>query len=370
MSAKDDEAAEYLSENNYSDAINNYRAQAKSPIFENNWDGYSGTNGEKLAERIRTGCERLSGGVVRFELLDPDGYDMLADALALPAEIYYEEYTYVGKGRGNYREDDSFRGEMTVNTCDETEIRDGVVEAIKEYCITAAAMAKNIGAAGEMRLFLRSLEKIEMFCFPGFESSGDGMGHTLADEVVSWIDRANRALWAQKQADDRLKRLKQEGKSAEPAVPQDVQAPTPAAGGACDFAVAIGAWARRFAEFDASNHTLVIKDNVRGKRTFRIPEEYGNAWLILKWLLESEDKDGWHVIDDNYANFRYSWRKQFKHNVKPNKDMYELERYIHCRKTAGARGRTAIRLTNHTKPTSKQKKMKGKRARNREKRGN
>lgn len=101
------------------------------------------------------------------------------------------------------------------------------------------------------------------------------------------------------------------------------------------------------ATLNLSSRMVTIRTRRNKVETFVVPDEYDNAWKIVKLLFQETDADGYYEFKEgpNYY-LRDSLMQQFCHK-KRNEDMCELWRYIHSSKGAGKRGATRIRLEDH-----------------------
>jgi len=401
--ANEERAAEYISEQSFSDAVNEYRDKAKSDIFETAYGGeHPMSFGEKLACRLELDEKKLRCSLARPEFLSEDEFLVLCDALMLPFDIHYKEYTYVGSGGnsdgyGYPEEADKFDEEERWESCEETDIRTALVDAAFNYCTTAAAKARQLGATFEQRQLMRCLEWIEVNCHTGYENENGGMTSELAKSVCLRLISCTRSLWAhfetlnriakwdaaakgipkltegQKRADEILidsflgrpasqEEIDELMPHTDPPSPADASADQTndnAENSLYNVQIVPTAYASQFIKVDNKNHTLTIDTAKDGIKVFHVPEEYGNAWMILKWVLESTDeKDGWFKFTEKQRNYSNTWRPQFDHSSKPNYEMKELLRYFHSGKGRGKRGLACIRIERHPRPIVKRKKRK------------
>ena len=419
MDAEDEKRMERKAENmstmSFEDAVNDYREKAKGGlIFDEEYgDENPMSFGEVLAERISGDEKKLRHNIVRLEFFDEGDWLIVRDALMLPFEIHYQEFTYVGEG-GNTTPDDvcdpEDAGKYDVDenweSCEETDIRDAVIEAISTYCLTAAAMAKLISAPREQRQFIRALCLIEANCHTGHGNETGGMTEAEAGRVCNLIHDATRTLWGEMRVHKRIETMERynlvktdenkpttneileedERKNAAltrlvspaPFDPEQAQvleeilnedAPTPAetdndaAGTDQGAAVAMpepplvpGPYAKDFASLDVATRTLTITHSGKESK-FVVPSDYLPAWKIVRGMIESTDPEGWFVFEGKNKTLKSDkggWRGHFRHTNKLNKDMVDLLRYIHG-KHRGEGGPTRIRLSWLPRPKRKRK---------------
>lgn len=382
----EEHAAEYLSQNSYADAINDYRdLAADGTIFEEAFR--SGQSwGERLTERLQLDIQKLNFGIVRYQLLNETEQAVLFDALVLPFNIRYFEYTYVGSG-GNSRlengEADKFDEEERWESCEETDIRDALVDVLYEYCATAAALAKRLGARREQLGFLKALQLIEGYCRNGCESDLGGMGKTDAGRVCKWVMDGTLGLWAYSTAEARLKKWERQDKGIEltpeqkrydellkksiaglitPEEEQELFALASHSHEKIEGAIKPSSYYKPFVKVNNKQRRITILPEDEQPITYTIPDGYENAWNILKLILESPDeKEGWYQFTQPHQALGQSWRQQFYHNTKPILAMKDLLRFFYSRKTRGQRGLPCIRIERKQKPVPDKTKRKSKR---------
>ena len=413
--------ADDLSSSSYCDALNEYRGKAETGLlFE---AAYSGENpisyGEKLADRLAILEKELHHGIVPAEWLSPDEHTIVFDAFLLPFGFYYNEYTFVGEG-GNARfprdsEDfGRFDEETQWEESDETDTRSKVVEAVYQYCVSAAALAKHLDAKPEMRKIIRAMELIEMNCRDGHDTDG-GMSKKEAGLVCGWIEYATRALWGystiqaryiklgfaaidkapapqpttpeltpeQKRYDELLAKgmagfitegeeremreiMANAGKVYEPYTgprtngndvgsATDDKSGAAAGGNLSQLDIRINDYYKKFVSVDPVKCTISITDDQEVVKTFTIPREYDNGWTIIKWILETPDaQEGWFAFsqdDPQKVYFASRWRPQFLHKEKPIPEMKVFLRYIWSKHGRGRHdGPTELRFQPKQKP--------------------
>lgn len=408
MDAEDEKRMERKAENmstmSFEDAVNDYRDIAKGGlIFDEEYGGENPMSfGEVLAERISGDEKKLRHNIVRLEFFDEGDWLIVRDALMLPFEIHYKEYTYVESG-GNATPDDvcdpedAGRYDVDENweSCEETDIRDAVIEAISTYCLTAAAMAKLISASREQRQFIRALCLIEANCHTGHGNETGGMTEAEAGRVCNLIHDATRTLWGEMRVHKRIETMERynlvktdenkpttneiieedERKTAAlmrlvspgPFDPEQAQvleeimkedAPSAETDDSADGTdqgdgnqtpeppLVPGEYAKDFASLDIATRTLTITHSGKDSK-FVVPPEYGPAWKIVRGMIESTDPEGWFFFSGKNKTLKSDkggWRGHFRHTNKINKDMVDLLRYIHG-KNRGKGGTTCIKLS-------------------------
>ena len=407
---REERAAEYLSENSFEDAVNDYRAMAEDgTIFEDAFGGPDPVSwGERLADRLNRNVRELAFGIVPFELLNETEHAVLFDALILPFDIHYFEYAWVGSGGnaqslGDPAERDRFEEDERWTSCEETDIRTAVVDAAFSYCVSAAALAKHLNATCEQRKLLRALRLINRHCkSPDCEPGG--MSKSEAGLVCSWLMDATESLWAhstaeaklakwfpktndpeptpgEKRADELLARslagtvTQEEADELMHANDGEVESPAQDEGNEDGMFEPIepSPYAADFIRVDNATHTIYIKGKVltgknKGAKTekpFLVPSGYVKGWQILKLLIESTGPAGSYQFTEEQRNLSDGWRTHIYHGRGEDLQMKELRRYIHSTRDAGrpmvkdeCRGLCCLRIspTPKTKPNKKPRK--------------
>lgn len=369
--ARGEERALTLSDISYAWACDEYREKGGGLFERRRGRMDSPTNGERLADKLAMAAKKMAFGIASAELLTLDEGDWLATALTLPFDIHYIEYVYVGSG-GRSSKGPEFDEDERWEQSDETDIRDAVCEAAKEYCLMAGALAKDIGAQKELRLLARALALIETNCIEnGYENDTGGMSAKEAKLVTGWIHAATQALWAQSSIHGRFLRLHpseevpplterqkrsdelliksfageitpdeaHELMSASARVPSHAKDSRQAA--TVVKPIVLGEWAKNVViNVDAATRTVVFKGNQGDAGVaLSVPQTSQKAWTIVRMTLEAEDPEGWVKLPKDLRK----WRPHFCRTRK-NRDLKAFLGHIRTFNKPGKRGPTKIRL--------------------------
>ena len=128
---KEEKAAEYLSDESYSNAYNEYVRAGGDILFGRSGGEYS-SYADALGWRINRIADELQLEKCAFSSFSPDDSECIARVLTLPAQLHYNEFEYVGKG-GDY-DNGKFKREEQWVSCEPSDSRDVLVNAIGYFC--------------------------------------------------------------------------------------------------------------------------------------------------------------------------------------------------------------------------------------------
>lgn len=369
--ARGAEKAQNLSDSSYEWAVDECLERGNGLFESRRGRSDAPANGERLADKLTMAAKKMAFGIASAELLTPDEGDWLIAAFTLPFDIHYTEYGYVGSD-GNSAEGPEFDEDERWEPSEETDIRDAVCEAAREYCLMAGAVAKDIGAQKELRLFARALALIETNCIErGYENDIGGMSAKEAGLVSGWMYSATQSLWAQSSIHARLLKLHPSATmpkltarqkradelliksfsgeitpeeehelmpGAEP-VPSRDKVSNPTA--TVEKPIVLGEWAKGVVfSAEAASRTVVFKGNQGGAGAeLSVPSTSQKAWTIVRMFLEAEDSEGWVKLPKELRK----WRPHF-YRTRKNHDLKALLGHIRTFNKPGKRGPTKIRL--------------------------
>jgi len=387
IEAHDRREAERMSDRSFEDQVQKY-IESAGDLFE---EAFSWPNpvtyAQKLTDRLELDERKLRHGIVRAEFLSPDEAERLIAALQLPFDVRYSEFTYVGSG-GSYPDDEKYDEEEQWATCDETEQRSALVGQLSEYCLSAGAVAKQIGAAKEQRLFMRCLELIEVNCHGhSYENGYGGMPKKDAESVCGWLCLATQHLWSQIQIDNRRQKWMLEAngeleltpaeKKGDALVKQacagvvaekesqerfnETSARGAAAAGEAECwkmgdeepdtsGIIVGEWAKKvLLSVNGTTRTLVVKGNKGPGEVLVCPLGADEPWKHLRGMIESTDPEGWYEVPEEDLG---CYRQQFLRSDK-NKNgnltanavaLRRIYAHVQNRNESGEHAATHIRL--------------------------
>ena len=363
MMGPNPERAEQMTDASYDDAIQRYIDMAQ-PFFAPRLASEGGdTWGKHLAKQLREAEASLRNGILRFNLLDPDDADVSIAAFTLPFEIHYLEFApALDEGDS---EEEGYDNIEQFCSCDETEQRDEFVDAFYEYCVTAAAVAKEIGDSYAHRRFSRAIDLLDRNCTGNVRYMNDlgGMSQKDAETTFNLTLDGIMSLKTQMIIEDRRRLrigLPPISKSAKADAPSSQsQTPPPAPDEPAELpatkSFVLGDWAKSVVfNVDAETQTITFRGNKGGAgETLSVPSGSAKAWDIVVRLLAASDKKGYIELRDEE---RYIWRKHFDRRAKMadgttklvNDDLKRLKMHIACAKGVGERGPTRIRLMRRT----------------------
>ena len=192
---REEAAAEYLSDESFSEAYNEY-VQAGGEILFGRSGGEYSSYADALGWRINKIADELQSAKCAFSSFSPDDSECIARVLTLPAQLHYNEFEYVVKD-GDY-DNGKFKREEQWVSCEQSDSRDVLVHAIGRFCLQGATLAKRLQLERAKRLFIRSYTIIWEQCI--YPEDPDGhCNSTMANRVSCWINEAVSLLWGELQ---------------------------------------------------------------------------------------------------------------------------------------------------------------------------
>lgn len=297
----------------FDEALCAYREQGEA-LFES-LSGIHGveTGADRFIRRLKEMTNQLTDGTIILESFTDDDWTLLRQALQLEYGIHFPAYT-AADGRGN-SDEPGFDMEEEIVSTNETDIRNAVANALYDYCLTAGALAKDIGASLEQRLFCDLLTKLELNCRDHDYEANENGGLT-AVQAKKFCDRlhtAQRGLWAAVQIECK-RRTTNVSATTESEEPEDASAASPSEAlprtATPPQTIILGEWGRKVTtKVDPVRRAITFRGNKGGDgKTLICPSKSDKAWNLVVRLLESSDPDGWVELEKNERN---SWRQQF-----------------------------------------------------------
>lgn len=350
---KEEAAAEYLSEQSYGNAYNEYFA-AGGVLFAKSSEG-NRFFVEELTRSLKLHARLVQFGNLTLSVLSDDDFDAIRVAVSLPTALHYNEFEYVVSG-GDY-DGGKFRRNEQWSSCDLSEARDDLIRALALFCLQCATLAKKHSAAYAQSSFMRAYA----FLFAGFLSVHRpmyGIPAKAAEPLVAWIASGIRSLWGEIKVDANLKKWEElesnvEAMSADPPI-EEGQAPVedgpqddnpPVAG-----TIIPGKYgATVVAKIDNDKRTIVFaaKYGKKGKR-YKVPPKSGKVWHFLKLLIETESADGATEMPEEFKYWHGLFRRARKledgGSVAVKTDLDELKKHIVSCKGAGKRGLPILKI--------------------------
>ena len=294
-------------------ALSSYRGQGQD-LFEPMFDS---KGSETVAHRLIRQLERMTDKLAECDMtLDPFGDDdwhLIQLAIKLEYGIHFPAYT-AADGRGN-SDEPGFDMEEEIVSTNETDIRNAVANALYDYCLTAGALAKDIGASLEQRLFCDLLTELELNCRDhDYEANENGgLTEVQAKDFCDRLHTAQRGLWAAVQIECK-RRTTNVSATTESEEPEDASAASPSEAlprtATPPQTIKLGEWGRKVTtKVDPVRRAITFRGNKGGDgKTLICPSKSDKAWNLVVRLLESSDPDGWVELEKNERN---SWRQQF-----------------------------------------------------------
>ena len=348
----EEDAAEYLSENSWAEAINEYLHKGDG-LF---WiaDGDSEYYGLRLARHIDSLAKQLQFGVVLLRPISDSEFEDVVSALQLPHELHYDEFKYVVTG-GDY-DNGKFRREEKREACEETDVREAVVKAIAFFALQAATFAKKIGSEQARKDFTKAYLAIQTFALHP-DCQDMGCSKERAGDICRWIAGACGLLWADVsviknlQAWNQLEENMRAMTAEPPSEALDAFGSKTVDESLTENEIALGTYAAKIVkQVDSATRTIVFfaKDGTSDGETLQVPPKSNMAWRIFKCAAESGEKNGEAELPEDIRSWHGHFRRTRKFpdgSSEPlSTDLVALHKHLVSCKGAGKRGLPVIRL--------------------------
>ena len=308
---KEEKAAEYLSDESYSEAYRAYVRAGGDILFGRSGGDYS-CYAEALGWRINKIADELQSAKCAFSSFSPDDSECIARVLTLPAQLHYNEFEYVGKG-GDY-DNGKFKREEQWCPCEPSDSRDVLVNAIGYFCLQGATLSKRLQLESAKQLFINSYRVILEQCIHPEDPDGH-CGNEMANRVAGWINEATCLLWGELvlEANEKTWRHAEEKNRADVGhLSNDESANDERSS---KIIITLGEYSKKIIKSIDNKTRTVVFFGGRGRKdeVIKVPSTANKAWQILKCVAESTDtKNGEAELPEELRYCRAHFRRARK----------------------------------------------------------